>query len=89
MAFGNTEKNSLLGLVLGIVSAIGFSVFSVSLRWRKDTPKFTTVALAGLICFIVSGIVLFLNESSFVSSGKNQSLFALHGTLVCFGLILY
>ena len=54
MAFGNHEKNTLIGFVLGIVSALGFSVFSVSLRWRKETPKFTTVALAGLICFLVS-----------------------------------
>ena len=35
MAFGNSEKNTLLGLIFGLVSAIGFSIFSVSLRWRK------------------------------------------------------
>ena len=35
MALGNTEKSSLLGLILGLVSAIGFSIFSVSLRWRN------------------------------------------------------
>ena len=49
MALGNTEKSSLLGLVFGLASALGFSIFSVSLRWR----------------------------------------FAIHGTLVCCGLILY
>ncbi len=53
MAYGNTEKNSLPGLILGLTSAVGFSIFSVSLRWRKETPKFTTVALAGLFCFVV------------------------------------
>ena len=58
MALGNHETNTLLGFVLGIVSALGFSVFSVSLRWRKETPKFTTVALAGLICFLISSIVI-------------------------------
>ena len=30
IAFGNTEKASLLGLIFGVVSSIGFSVFSVS-----------------------------------------------------------
>ena len=89
MALGNTDKGSLLGLLFGIISAIGFSVFSVSLRWRKETPKFTTVAIAGLFCAIVSSIMLFSNNSVFVSSSHNQGLFAIHGTIVCLGLILY
>ena len=89
MAFGNQENNTLIGFVLGIVSAVGFSIFSVSLRWRKETPKFTTVALAGLICFIVSLIVITSKDLSLISSSKNQALFAIHGTIVCLGMILY
>ena len=89
MAFGNHEKNTLIGFVLGIVSALGFSVFSVSLRWRKETPKFTTVALAGAICFLVSSIVIINKDLSFVSSSKNEALFATHGAIVCLGMILY
>ena len=89
MAFGNHEKNTLLGFILGIVSAIGFSVFSVSLRWRKETPKFTTVALAGLFCCLFSMVIILQNDLKFLSSGRNEGLFALHGTLVCLGLILY
>jgi len=89
MALGNHQKNTLIGFVLGIVSATGFSIFSVSLRWRKETPKFTTVALAGLICFIVSMIVIINKDLSLISSNKNQALFAVHGTIVCLGMILY
>ena len=89
MAFGNTEKNTLMGFILGIVSAVGFSVFSVSLRWKKETPKFTTVSIAGLICFIISLIVIITKDLSLISSNKNQALFAAHGTIVCLGMILY
>ena len=89
MALGNSEKNSLLGFVFGLTSSIGFSVFSVSLRWRKETPKFTTVAIAGLFCFIFATIVLLLTKQTFFSTSYNSSMFSLHGTLVCFGLILY
>ena len=89
MAFGHHEKNTLMGFILGIVSAVGFSVFSVSLRWRKETPKFTTVALAGLICFLVSSAVMISKDLSFFSSSKNEALFAVHGTIVCLGMILY
>ena len=89
MAFGSTEKNSVLGLIFGLTSSIGFSVFSVSLRWRKETPKFTTVAIAGLFCFVFASIIILLSKQSFLSSSYNGSMFSLHGTLVCVGLILY
>ena len=39
MALGNKETNSLVGLIFGILSSIGFSIFSVSLRWRKKLPN--------------------------------------------------
>ena len=89
MAIGNTEKNSFLGFVFGIASSIGFSVFSVSLRWRKETPKFTTVAVAGLLCFASSSIIILSTDQPFFSSSYNGAMFSLHGTLVCLGLILY
>ena len=89
MALGNTEKNSLLGFIFGLTSSIGFSVFSVTLRWRKETPKFTTVAIAGLFCFIFATIVILLTKQPFFSTSYNSSMFSLHGTLVCLGLILY
>ena len=89
MALGNVEKNTLPGLIFGLASALGFSIFSVSLRWRKNTPKFTTVAIAGLFCCLFSSIFILINDLSFLSTNKNEALFATHGTLVCSGLILY
>ena len=89
MALGNVEKNTLPGLIFGLASALGFSIFSVSLRWRKNTPKFTTVAVAGLFCCLFSSIFILNNDLSFLSTNKNEALFATHGTLVCSGLILY
>ena len=89
MAFGSSSLGSINGLIFGIISAIGFSVFSVSLRWRKETPKFTTVAFAGLFTFLFSMFIILRSDLNFFSTSKNESLFALHGTLVCLGLILY
>ena len=89
MSLGNKTEGSLIGLTFGLTSALGFAVFSVSLRWRKETPKFTTVAVAGVVCFLVSGIVILSKDLSFFSSGKNEALFATHGTIVCIGLIFY
>ena len=89
IAFGNAEKSSLIGLIFGMTSSIGFSIFSVSLRWRKETPKFTTVALSGFICFSVAAIIILSSGMSFLSTSYNGALFSLHGVLVCIGLILY
>ncbi len=89
MALGNTEKNSLIGFLFGLTSSIGFSVFSVSLRWRKETPKFTTVAIAGLFCFIFATLVILITKQTFFSTSYNSSMFSLHGIIVCLGLIFY
>ena len=89
MAFGSVSLGSFTGLLFGLASAVGFSIFSVTLRWKKNTPKFTTVAIAGLFCVVVSLFILNSNDLNIISTSKNESLFALHGTLVCLGLILY
>ena len=89
MAFDSVSIGSINGLIYGLASALGFSIFSVSLRWKKETPKFTTVAVAGLFCCLFSMAILIQKDLNFLSSGKNEGLFALHGTLVCLGLILY
>jgi len=89
MAIGNTAENSFIGFIFGITSSVGFSVFSVTLRWRKETPKFTTVAFAGFFCFIFATIMILSTDQVFFSSSYNSSLFSIHGTLVCLGLILY
>jgi len=89
MSFDSKETGTLFGLVNGLLSSLGFAGFTVSLRWRKKTPKFTTVAIAGIFCVAVSLLVLLFNDSNVLISLKNTSLSALHGFLVCLGLILY
>ena len=89
IAIGSSSLGSINGLIFGLASALGFSIFSASLRWRKETPKFTTVAFAGLFCCLFSLVVILQNDLNFLSSSKNEGLFALHGTFVCLGLILY
>ena len=89
MAFGSSGSNSIIGFIFGMLSSIGFSVFSVTLRWRIETPKFTTVAFSGFFCFIFASIMLLSTNQVFFSTSYNGALFSLHGVLVCMGLILY
>ena len=89
MAFGSSGSNSIVGFIFGMLSSIGFSVFSVTLRWRPETPKFTTVAFSGFFCFVFASVMLLSTNQVFFSTSYNGALFSLHGILVCMGLILY
>ena len=89
MAFSSWEIGTLFGLVVGLLASLAFSFFSVSLRWRKNTPTFTTVAVAGLFCGTFSFFVLIFSDANFFTTFRNSSLSALHGLLVVSGLILY
>ena len=89
MSLDNKGEGTLFGLINGLLSSLGFAGFTVSLRWRKNTPKFTTVAIAGIFCSAVAILVLLFNDSNILISLKNSSLSALHGFLVCTGLILF
>ena len=89
MALNSSKMGTLFGLLFGLLSALGFSIFSVSLRWRKETPTFTTVAIAGLFCATFSFFILAFSDVNFFTTFKNSSLSALHGLLVVSGLILY
>ncbi len=89
MSLDSKGEGTLFGLINGLLSSLGFAGFTVSLRWRKKTPKFTTVAIAGIFCSAVAILVLLFNDSNIFISLKNSSLSALHGFLVCSGLILF
>ena len=89
MIINDSIAGSVLGALIGFISACGFAFYTVTIRWRPETPKFTTVAFAGIFCATTAAIVLFNSNSGFISSSHNEGLFAIHGTLVCLGLILY
>jgi EamA domain-containing membrane protein RarD len=71
------------------VSALGFAVFSVSLRFRREAPKFTTVALAGVLCALVALLIIIFDNDSLAMPLRNVYLSIMHGIIVGSGLILY
>ncbi len=89
MCFDSIQTGTLFGLVNGLVSSLGFAVFTVTLRWKKNTPKLTTVSIAGIFAAIISLLVILYNDSTVLMSLKNTSLSSLHGFIVCSALILY
>ena len=89
MVLEGLETGNLMGNAMALVSASGFAVFTVSLRWRKETPQFTTIALAGIICVVFTLLILLSQNSTVAMPLRNVYLSILHGFIVGFGLILF
>jgi len=89
MVLEGLEAGNFFGNLMALVSALGFAVFSVSLRFRKETPKFTTVALAGILCALVALLIIFFDNDTLAMPLRNVYLSILHGLILGFGLILF
>jgi len=90
MIINDSITGTVLGALLGFVSATGFALYTVTIRWKPETPKFTTVVLAGIFCTFFSFIFLGFSFEPFNTMPvKNSYLSLLHGLFVASGLILY
>jgi DME family drug/metabolite transporter len=89
MVIEGLEAGSVSGTVTGLAAACGFAAFSVSLRWRKETPQFATIALAGILCAALTASILLLQSDSLLMPIRNVCLSMVHGTLVGVGLIFF
>ena len=90
MIYNDSISGSALGAIIGFISATGFALYSVTIRWKPETPKFTTVVLAGLFCATFSFFVLGFSFKPFIEMPMiNSYLSLLHGLIVAAGLILY
>ena len=90
MIYNDSLKGSVLGALTGFFSATGFALYTVTIRWRPETPKFTTVVLAGSFCAVFSFLMLGTSFESFSTIPViNIYLSLLHGCIVASGLILF
>lgn len=80
---------NLKGNLIALGSAVGFAIFAVSLRWHKETPQFTTVALAGVLCALLTMLILLFHKDTLAMPPRNVYLSILHGFIVGCGLILF
>ena len=90
MIINDSISGTVFGALLGFLSATGFALYTVTIRWKPETPKFTTVVLAGLFCSFFSFLLLDFSFEPFTTMPiKNSYLSLLHGLFVATGLILY
>jgi drug/metabolite transporter (DMT)-like permease len=89
MVVEGMEAGNLFGNLIGLVSALGFAVFSVSLRFPRELSKFYTIAIAGILCMLVTLLMIFFANDTLAMPFRSVCLSVLHGIIVGCGLILY
>ena len=55
MVWEGISIGRIIGNVAALISALGFAIFTVSLRWKKLEDMLPTVFLAGLFAIIIAG----------------------------------
>ncbi len=91
MVFDNSSSNSVfLGNISGIFSALGFAIFTVTLRSGKSNNMMPSVMFSGIIAVILTGIYCLSNSYNLILS-YNDTLISLGMGVfqVGAGLVLY
>ena len=77
-SFGN---NSINGSIGGVISAFGFSIFTVSLRWGKQNNMLPSVFLSGLLAILMTVIICKIQNHNLIIEKYDETIFieeALH-----------
>ena len=86
----DTEKSTtLLGVIYGFFVALGFAIYTITIRKNPEVPKLLTPALAGFFCMLWATILILVSGSSFEMASANIGISMMHGLVVGVGLILY
>lgn len=81
---------AMLGNIAALLSASGFAIFTVALRWGRSADMMPAVVLGGVFSMIAAGVVLALTGGSLVAPAGDIAISMAMGALVlASGMVLY
>lgn len=84
------QGGAMAGNVAALLSALGFAVFTVSLRWRKLTDTLPSVLVGGLFSIVVGAVVAAqLGQTLAVPVGDAVWSMAMGALTLSGGMVLY
>ena len=89
MAYSDIRIRTGWGVMMGFMAALSFATFTITLRLRKETPQFTTVAFAGIAITIIALGILWFQQQPLAMPTINIYLSLAHGVVFGSGLILF
>jgi drug/metabolite transporter (DMT)-like permease len=89
MVWGSDKSTTILGVIYGFFVALGFAIYTITIRKNPEIPKLLTPAIAGFFCMIWAIILIIVNDSSFEIPSVNIGISVMSGLVIGVGLILY
>ena len=89
MVWDAEKSSTLIGATYGFFVALGFAVYTITIRHNPEIPKLLTPALAGLFSVILVSILLVATGTSFEMPPINIGISFIHSVVIAVGLILF
>ena len=89
MVWDADKSTTIIGGIYGFFVALGFSIYTITIRKNPEVPKLLTPALAGFFCMLWATLLIITTGSSFDMPAMNIGISMSHGLVVGLGLILY
>ena len=89
MVWDAEKSSTLIGATYGFFVALGFAVYTITIRHNPEIPKLLTPALAGLFSVILVSILLIATGTSFEMPPINIGISFIHSVVIAVGLILF
>jgi drug/metabolite transporter (DMT)-like permease len=89
MVWGSEKSSTLIGAIYGFIVALGFAIYTITIRHNPEVPKLLTPALAGFFSVILVSILLVATGTSFEMPPINIGISLIHGVVIAVGLILF
>jgi DME family drug/metabolite transporter len=90
MVGGGIAGGTLIGNVAALLSALGFAVFSVALRWRHMANMLPAILLGGLLAMTAGAIASGLTGQTLLVPARDMAIaFGMGAVTLAGGLILY
>jgi len=89
MVWDAEKSSTIIGATCGFFVALGFAVYTITIRHNPEIPKLLTPALAGFFSVILVSILLVATGTSFEMPPINIGISFIHSVVIAVGLILF
>ena len=90
MVFQKTSGNNLNGNLAALASALAFALFTINLRYGKDTQMLPSIFMSGLVGIIFTSLIIWYNKTGISLSANDATIAICMGVFqVGSGLVLY
>ena len=89
MVWDAEKSSTIIGAIYGFFVALGFAIYTITIRHNPELPKLLTPGIAGFFSVILALILLVATGSSFEMPPINIGISLINGLVIGVGLILF